>query len=743
MDSNLESAAADEFARLYRLDPSDRNSTPSVSPDVRERADSLLAAHDRNRADRFLEPVPSAPTEELQRWLRENAEIDVPPSIEAAPTTIGSFRILEPIAQGDLCSIYLAAQTTPVTRRAAIKVLHSTARRRETLRRFDIERQSIAAMRHPNIAQFFEAGASESGHAYFAMEYIDGPPITVHCTREKLPMRDRLQLFLQVCGAVAHAHQRGIVHRDLKPSNILISTEVPNSPAQAKVIDFGVAKAMESSPHEGATFTGQVVGTLAYMSPEQLRGQTHLIDTRSDIFALGLILFEMLAETPAYRQNPDDHQPLRRDSDAPARLRSIRPEFRGDLDTIVAKASALDPEQRYSTVAELAEDIRRSLDGRAVLARDPGVLHIAFRFVKRNRIATAAAVLVVAAGAVSALEIARARAQRSDLGMQIAQAWMDMAMDSQRTLGESGKRAPGVAKMTEQIRRFASQLPDDERAQSMLASAVTEKGYDCLEANDPIEARDNFQEALSLRRRLADAGFGPLGGLGQLSLALVRCGDAAQALHDSRTRDVFYREALELDERAARLYPREPMALSNLGWSLERMGMLLHDRDPARLAWFERQIKVFEQFVALAPIAEAHRGASGAYQHAGRARIVHGIPALDYATRSLVHARAATRLAPTDRLAVRIEISAELFLAETTPDPEMSAREFLRALSRAEEYAALDPADFDSRKFWESCVAYGQAHFARISPSPETRAEFDAAERRFRAAPTLPTSPAK
>lgn len=694
MDLNLEAAAAEEFSRLFRLDPSDRSVAASLPTGVRERADSLLAAHERNRADRFLEPAPTAATRELQLWLRANGEFDPPAPVEAAPEAIGHFRIIAPISRGDLCSIYLAEQAAPVTRRVAIKVLHSTARRRETLRRFDTERQSIAAMRHPNIAQFFEAGASDSGHAYFAMEFIDGPQITTFCTSHNLSTRDRLRLFLQVCGAIAHAHQRGILHRDLKPSNILVGADDGSYSPQAKVIDFGVAKAMEPSDRQEATMTGQVVGTLAYMSPEQLRGDTATVDTRADIFSLGLVLFEMLTGHAAFPEadSHSAHARLRRSDDPPARLRDA-PDFRGDLDTIVAKASALDPELRYASIAEFASDIERYLAGRPVLARNPGVAYTVAKFVRRNWIATSLTALVLAAGAFAGFAVFQARAERSDLAIKFAQAWLEDVLATQRTIGESPAREPKATRLVQEVREFDAQLPGEPRVRSMLASAVTELGYVNLAKGRLDAATRNFDEALAIRRELAAVGFGALGGLGDLSLSIIRCGDVAGARGDSQLQSGLYRDAFAIDERAAAAYPNDRMALSNLGWSYERLAVQLRSDDIARLDLFGHQLEVFSRLNAAGPTSDSEHGLSSGFANLALTKKYLGVPFGAEAQQALEHGRAAVALVPDDRHMVRAEIKAEFVLAESLPDPRERSTQFLEAVRRTEVLCDQDPQD--------------------------------------------------
>lgn len=760
MDINLESSAAKEFERLFRMSEQERRaaaasngqdaprseSTPhSHVPlsDVQTRTAALLEAYDKNVSDRFLEPTSTFATEELQRWLGENAAFNIEFPEDQPPKNVGAFEIIRPIAQGDLCSIYLAEQTSPVVRTAAIKVLHSTARRRETLRRFDAERQAIAAMRHPNIAQFYEAGASDSGHAYFAMEYIDGPQITSFCAERKLPVRGRLRLFLQACSAIAHAHQRGILHRDLKPSNILVAIEGDAGSPQVKVIDFGVSKAMEANGDSKATMTGQVVGTLGYMSPEQLRGDAGAVDTRADVFALGLVLFEMLCGQAAFpgTENPSSPAALRRADDQPYRLRAVKPEFRGDLDTIVAKATALDPELRYSSVTDFANDLERFLDGRPVLARNPGMVYTATKFVKRNRIATSAAVVVLGASAFAGGAVMQARAERSDLAIQFAQAMLENLLATQRTIGESPNREPQARSLAQEVRQLDSRLPGEPQVRSMLASAVTELGYVNLAKGKHDEAQRDFDEALAIRRELASIGFGRLGGFGDLSLAMIRAGDAAGARGDSALRLKFYRDAFDIDERAAAAHPNDPMALSNLGWSCERLAVLLSSPDRSRLDLFGRQLQIFSQLNALAPTADSEHGLTSGYANLAITKKYLGMPFAEEARQALSHGRAAVALVPDNRHLVRAALKAEFIVAETQPDTQQIAKQFLQAIRRTEMFCDQDPQDKVGEDLLFAAGLRCDQFLASEAIDPSTSAQIREAKQRIQLRLALPPQP--
>src|SRR5262245_60255740 len=338
---------------------------------------------------------------------------------------IGRYRLIERIGRGGGGVVYLAEQEEPVRRRVALKILKLGMDTKSVIARFEAERQALAMMDHPNIAKVLDAGATDTGRPYFVMELVRGVRITEYCDENNLCTRERLDLFIKVCQAIQHAHQKGVIHRDIKPSNILvtINDDVP----VPKVIDFGIAKATEQRLTEKTLFTEfrSFIGTPAYMSPEQAVMTSLDIDTRSDIYALGVLLYELLTgQTPfdpkellaagfdEMRRTLREREPMRpstrlstmahRELTAAAKHRSVDASklshlLRGDLDWIVMKALEKDRTRRYETANALAADLKRHLNNEAIVARPPSTAYRLQKAIRRNKLAFAAVSAVFAA----------------------------------------------------------------------------------------------------------------------------------------------------------------------------------------------------------------------------------------------------------------------------------------------------------------------------------------------------------
>ena len=332
---------------------------------------------------------------------------------------IGPYRLLELIGEGGMGEVWLAEQKQPVRRRVALKLIKAGMDTREVVARFESERQALALMDHPAIAKVFDAGSTPQGRPYFVMEYVSGVPITTYCDTHKLTTRERLELFIHVCEAVQHAHQKAIIHRDLKPSNILV-TEVDGKPVP-KIIDFGIAKATAHRLTAQTMYTsvGALLGTPEYMSPEQVDRAGVDIDTRTDVYSLGVVLHELLvgAVPLDIRKLPFEEMLRKLREEETARpstkvrtsgavstaaaenrrtdVRTLALQLRGDLDAIVLKAVEKDRARRYGTPSDLAADIGRYLRNEPVVARPASLAYRARKYVRRHRIAVAVATAAV------------------------------------------------------------------------------------------------------------------------------------------------------------------------------------------------------------------------------------------------------------------------------------------------------------------------------------------------------------
>ena len=355
--------------------------------------------------------------------LSEDGEfVGKPMEVDAVPgMVIGRYKLLEQIGAGGFGLVFMTEQTEPVCRKVALKVIKAGMDTREVIARFEAERQALALMDHPNIAKVFDAGATESGRPYFVMELVNGLAVTDYCDRECLTTEQRLHLFMQICHGVEHAHQKGIIHRDLKPKNILV-TVVDGHPVP-KIIDFGVAKALGHKLTERtlATAVQQIIGTPAYMSPEQAELSGVDVDTRSDIYSLGVVLYELLTGAAPFDKDTfrraalDEVRRIIREVEPPkpsTRLKTLGPklaavakshktdptklpqELEGDLDCIIMQCLEKERSRRYNTATALAQDLERQLTNQPVLARPPSLGYRANKFLRRNRALTLTASLI-------------------------------------------------------------------------------------------------------------------------------------------------------------------------------------------------------------------------------------------------------------------------------------------------------------------------------------------------------------
>jgi tetratricopeptide (TPR) repeat protein len=534
------------------------------------------------------------------------------------------------------------------------------------------------------------------------MEYVAGKSITEFCRAERLSSNDRMRLFTQVCRALEHAHQRGIIHRDLKPANILVCRG-DNGETLAKVIDFGVAKAiLTQSERNAATAVGALVGTIAYMSPEQLSGRTDAVDTRTDVYALGLILRELLSDAPAFNLDEMDQREAVAMllHERPAPLGSVCPEFRGDASTIVDRAVAPLSADRYPSVAALRTDIELFLAGRPILSRSPGLLYVGGKFLRRNRTATSLSLIAILLTGGAVWKAWRAQSQRLDVAIKVAQAWFDETRAMERTVGESGKRGPLVERLAQQAAMFDAIDPNDPRVRAIHAAVLAEQGSVALGDGDFVKADAAYRAALQIREELARIAPGDHQRQMDLSIALVQVGDLAGAQQDAQTMLAFYNRALAIDESEASRLPENSRALSNLGWSFDRLAyhaLYSGERDRAG-ELFRRECEVFSQEALLGPCVDAERGQSSAF--CGLFYIADkGGPQSErllYSHSCLEHIRTAFRLAPTDRHVLQSLVGAELtwLVARDMPDVGTNAfSEISDIVHHAQQLYDWDPSD--------------------------------------------------
>ncbi|HEY1468463.1 MAG TPA: serine/threonine-protein kinase [Candidatus Acidoferrum sp.] len=504
------------------------------NPSLRSKIESLILAYDQADDDLSHSPVSGPLLADEQR-----------------SQTIGPYRLLKILGEGGMGQVWLADQTSPVRRQVALKLIRSGMLHSIALQRFQAERQSLAIMDHPGIAKVFDAGTASGGRPYFVMEYVEGRPITQYCDQNKLPLRDRLRLFIQVCQAVQHAHQKAIIHRDLKPANILV-VEVDGKP-RPRIIDFGIAKGAAPSEPDDTMFTqaGVLLGTPGYMSPEQIDPSIRDVDTRSDVYSLGVVLYELLTGSLPFNTQYLKKQPLEkllhllRDEDPPspstqvgsysgdttvnADVRGLEKaqlvtELRGDLDWITMKALERERDRRYGAPSELAADIERYLQNKPVNARPASAAYRLRKYIRRHRVAVG-----VASGALALL---------------IAFAVMEAVQ--LRRISRERDRASRITEFMTSM--FKVSEPSQSRGNTITAREILDKASADIDtglAKDP-----------ELKAELTDV----MGNV-YTSLGLYPKGGA------------LLQSAVETKERV--LGPNSPktlLSMSNLAWNLQRQG---------------------------------------------------------------------------------------------------------------------------------------------------------------------------
>jgi serine/threonine protein kinase len=683
----------------------------------------LLAAHENG--DDFLDRPPP------------NVTVDEQPVTERPGSVIGPYKLLEQIGEGGFGIVFMAEQHEPIRRKVALKVLKPGMDSRQVLARFEAERQALALMDHPHIARVLDAGQTSGGRPYFVMELVKGLPVTVYCDQSQLTPRERLELFIPVCQAVQHAHQKGVIHRDLKPSNVLVTLQ--DGAAVVKVIDFGIAKALGRQLTDKTLFTSfaQMIGTPLYMSPEQAALGNVDIDTRSDVYSLGVLLYELLTGTTPFEKERlkdigyDEMRRIIREEEPPrpsTRLstlgqmattvstqrksdpRRLSQLFRGELDWVVMKCLEKDRSRRYETAGSLARDIDHYLHDEAVQACPPSAGYRLKKFWRRNQgLVSAAAVVVLCLvggiagtswGLVRAMQAetaARAEAAAAQEARRAEAQQHQLAEKEKERAEENLKQArAAVDKLFTRVAQELAGKPHMERIRrALLADAlVFYKGFLTQKGSDP-----------QLRHETA--------------LAYARVGDIQDILGNAAEAEAAYRQAVALLEKLVGDFPGVPAYREGLARSCESLAY--------RLFWatkYEecmqlrcRVLADYEKLAADFPTVPAYqRAMAGAHTDLGNALkdAVGRLPEAEHQFRQALAVLGKVRVnfpkEPEDQaLVAHCHLWLGVLLLHRSRFPEAEP-ELRQALVIREQLSAKTPAD----PALKSKLAHAQTYMANL-----------------------------
>ncbi|MGD8538147.1 MAG: serine/threonine-protein kinase [Candidatus Aminicenantes bacterium] len=539
-----------------------------------------------------MEQVSVSPpqTKTIQNSVKE---LDIGASIA------GKYKLIDELGRGGMGVVYLAEQVAPVKRKVAVKIIKLGMDTKQVMARFEAERQALAMMDHPSIAKVYDAGATETGRPYFVMEYVKGVPITEYCDTHRLNNHERLELFQEVCQGVQHAHQKGIIHRDIKASNILVAIH-DNKPVP-KIIDFGVAKATAQRLTERTVFTelGQLIGTPEYMSPEQAEMSGLDIDTRTDVYSLGVLLYELLVGALPFDSDAlraaglGEIQRIIRETDPPKAstrlsslgdsqasvalsrstdLSALRKELRGDLDWIILKAMEKDRTRRYETVNGLAADIRRHLDNEPVLARPPSTSYKLQKMISRHKVgfvfSVVVAVLILGFAIFMTIASVRIAVERDRAEDEAAKATAINAF-LQDTLGSANPIEGSARDITvlEALERASDKIEEAFSNQPEVEVEVRQTiGVTYLRLGQYDKAEDMLQSSLNVARETYDTEHPELAApITSLAVLLHERGKYDEA-------ESLYREALGIRQKH---FGRQDEGVASI---LNNLGIVLQDK---------------------------------------------------------------------------------------------------------------------------------------------------------------------
>jgi non-specific serine/threonine protein kinase/serine/threonine-protein kinase len=590
------------FARAVGLEPAERQKFFAACAPGGEHLDTELVAE----VEALLKDYSRAEAARFLHTALFSAGITEPTPTLAAGQEIEGYKILRFIAEGGMGEVYLA-EDTALQRQVALKLIKSNLKSKEVLRRFINERQILANLEHPNIARLLSAGATGDGQPFFVMEYVAGQPLDQYSTARKLPLTDRLKLFRTICAAVSYAHQHLVIHRDIKPSNILVTED-----GTPKLLDFGISKLLDptqTTETPAITATVARVMTPEYASPEQVRGDP--VTTATDIYSLGVLLYELLVGHRPYRfqsSSPDEIARVictvepERPSTASARaaevsatndaqpdiatLEQLRRRLRGDLDNIILKALRKEPARRYASVSEFSEDIRRHLEGLPVRACKDTFTYRASKFVRRNKLAVAAAAIVsltlVGGIIATAWEARVARAERARAEQRfndvrrMANSFM-FELNDEIEKGPTKAREMLVKKALEYLDNLAQEGSSDPSLQVELATAYQKIGDiqgNALYANlaDTSGALNSYEKALKLGELLAATGYATPASRKNLADTHERIADILWSKDDLRGSLEHFRRAAELEEALSAAGPQNVTMRLDLATLYQKIG---------------------------------------------------------------------------------------------------------------------------------------------------------------------------